>query len=120
MARRMSNSERIARAAAEAKATADEKAVKKATKKTAKKTKKKTTRKKATKRTRKAAKPAIPVRMKVVWAVGAPGAVPTRTYPYKERAAADADAAKVGKGCIVKALRVPMEDPADEASTEEE
>jgi hypothetical protein len=93
----MSNSERIARAAAEASAKAAEKA-EKAAKKAA-----------APKKPRAAREPKTPARMKIVWAVGDPGAAPAATFPYSERAAADADCARRGKNCIVKPLKVPME-----------
>lgn len=96
MARHMSNAERIQRAAAEVEASDKEKAEKKAAAP-------------AKKRVSKAREPKPPVRMKIVWAVGEPGQVATKVYPYPEKAAADAEAARLGKGHIVKALKVPME-----------
>jgi hypothetical protein len=47
--------------------------------------------------------------MKIVWAVGDPGAAPAATFPYNDRAAADADCARRGKNCMVRPLKVPME-----------
>jgi hypothetical protein len=44
-----------------------------------------------------------------VWTVCEPGGPALATFPYPERAAADADAARRGKGCIVKPVKVPME-----------
>jgi hypothetical protein len=105
MPRRMSNSERIARARAEATATEKEKAVKKAAKKAVKKTAKKTT------RTRKAA---TPERRMLVWAVGKYGAEPVCTYNYKDKESAEADASGRGKGWTVKGIKVPMEFDEDE------
>jgi hypothetical protein len=93
----MSNSDRIARAAAEASAKAAEKAEKAA-------------KKAATPRTRKPREPKAPPRLKIVWAVGDPGAAPVATFPYADRAAADADCARRGKNCQVRPLKVPMED----------
>ncbi len=95
MTRHMSNSARIEKAAAEAAATAEEKAAKKAAA-----PKKKTT---------KAREPKPPARLKVVWAVGEPNAVAPKLFPYAERAAADAEAAKMGKNAMVKPIKVPME-----------
>lgn len=96
MARHMSNSERIARAAAEAEAKTAEKAEKAA-------------KKPATPRVRAPRAPKAPPRMKIVWAVGDIGAEPVATYPYAERAAADADCARRGKGCTVRPVKVPMD-----------
>jgi hypothetical protein len=93
----MSNSDRIARAAAEVEAATAEKAAKKAA---APKTPRKS-------RARAVAK--APQKFKVVWAVGRTGAEPVKSFPYKERAAADAEAARIGKGCVVNPLKVPME-----------
>lgn len=53
--------------------------------------------------------PKPPARLKVVWAVGDPGQVPVATFPYADRAAADAECAKRGKNCMVKPIKVPME-----------
>jgi hypothetical protein len=47
--------------------------------------------------------------LKIVWAVGTPGQAPSKVFPYPDRAAADAEAVKLGKGHIVTALKVPME-----------
>jgi len=100
VAQRMSNADRIAKAAAEAAATAREKAA------------------------RKPAAPRAPAkprassarpkpRIKVVWAVGKPGLEPVKTFPYKERAAADAESSKRGDDFRVVPLKVPMvEEPA--------
>jgi hypothetical protein len=89
----MSNSERIERAAAEAAAFVRDKKAAKAL---------------APKAPRKSSR-AAPVRMKVVWTVSRPGAATVKTFPYKEREAADAEAARVGKGAVVGQLKVPME-----------
>ena len=97
MPRRSSNADRIARAAAEAEAKTKETVEKKASK---------------------AARPATPLalsaaskikRMKIVWAVGKPGLEPVKTFPYLERAAADAESAKRGAEFRVVPLKVPME-----------
>lgn len=53
--------------------------------------------------------PKPPARVRIIWGVGQPGAAPLATFPYKERVAADADAVRRGKGCVVRPLRVPME-----------
>ncbi|MHC4821834.1 MAG: hypothetical protein ACYTDX_08970 [Planctomycetota bacterium] len=100
MAKRASNASRIAKAREEAEATEAEK---KATKKKAAKkkaAKKKTTRKRAAK---------VPQRMKIIWGVGKPLHEPAKTFPYKERAAAEAEAKKKGDGYFVLKLKVPME-----------
>jgi len=52
-----------------------------------------------------------PQRMMIVWSVGVPGLVPVKTFAYAERAAADADAERRGKGCVVRPVKVPMEVP---------
>jgi hypothetical protein len=97
---RKSNAQRIALAAAEAEATAKEKTA----------AKKKVTKKKATKkRVSKKRTPKAPPRLKIVWAVGPPGLPPLKVYPYRERAAADADSDKRGKNSMVRPLKVPME-----------
>ena len=98
----MSNSDRIARAAAEVQAATQEKAGKKAVAA-------KTGEAKAPRKSRARALPKPPMRFKVVWAVGRTGAEPVKSFPYKERAAADAEAARIGKGCVVNPLKVPME-----------
>ena len=95
MARHASNSDRIARAAAEAEAKSEEKAAKAKTR--------------AAAAPRKARPARSAGRMKVVWAVGVPGLVPVKTFPSAERAAAYAEAAKRGKGCTVSPLKIPME-----------
>jgi hypothetical protein len=99
MPRHMSNSQRIARLAAEAAATAREKEEKK---KTA------PAKKAATPRAPRGPKP--PVRMKIVWAVGEPGGQAVKVYPYPQKPQADAEAARLGRGHIVKAMKVPMTD----------
>jgi hypothetical protein len=96
MARHASNSERIARKAAEAEATEKEKAEKKAAAPKAK-------------RTPKAREPKPPVRMKIVWSVGEPGSANAKIFAYPDRAAADAEAVRIGKGAFVRTLKVPME-----------
>lgn len=95
MPRHASNSDRIARAAAEAEATAKQKAEKKAAKP-------------ATPRSR-ASSAKVKGRIKIVWAVGKPGLEPVKTFPYIERAAADAESAKRGEEFRVVPLKVPME-----------
>jgi hypothetical protein len=95
MPRHMSNSERIQRRAAEAAATAREK---EESRKTA------PARRASTPRA-----PKAPTRMKIVWAVGEPGSPAVKVFAYPEKAAADAEAARLGRGHIVKAVKVPME-----------
>ncbi len=95
MTRPMSNSARIQKAAAEAAATDEEKAAKKAAA--------------AAKRAAKAREPKPPARLKVVWAVGEPNSPSPKIFAYAERAAADAEAAKMGKNAMVKPIKVPME-----------
>lgn len=90
-----SNADRIARAASEADAAVKELNAKKIAKA------------KGPKKPRVSAK--IPARVKIVWAVGRPGVASVKSYPYKERAAADAEAVRLGKGCMVMPLKVPME-----------
>lgn len=97
MPRHMSNANRIAKLAAEAAATADEKALKKAQQAA------------QPKRARKPSGPKSPERMKIVWAVGEPGSANPKIFPYPAKAAADAEAARLGKGNVVRALKVPME-----------
>lgn len=89
-----SNADRIERAASEAAAAVKELDAKKAAKA------------KGPKKPRVSAK--VPARVKIVWAVGRPGVVSTKSYPYNERAAADAEALRLGKGCMVTPLKVPM------------
>ncbi len=93
----MSNADRIAKAAAEVEA------------KTKEKTAKKAARPLTASAPRKSRAPKAPPRLKIIWAVGQPGAAPAKTYPYIERAAADAEAVRRGKGCMVTPLKVPME-----------
>jgi hypothetical protein len=93
----MSNANRIAKLAAEAEATAQEKAQMRAQKAA------------QPRRTRKPSQPKVAPRMKIVWAVGAPGSTSPKIFPYPAKAAADAEAARLGKGNIVTALKVPME-----------
>lgn len=97
MARHMSNSERISRKAAEVAATDKEKAEKKAVAPP------------KAKRVAKAREPKAPVRMKIVWGVGEPGTPGAKVFAYTDRAAADAEVARVGKGAFVRTLKVPME-----------
>jgi hypothetical protein len=92
-----SNADRIARAAAEAEAAMKEKAERKAKRET------------AAAKVRSARPPKAPPRIKIVWAVGQPGLEPVKVFPYKERAEADAEAERRGKGCRVAPLKVPME-----------
>jgi hypothetical protein len=101
MARHMSNAHRIQQMAAEAAATQREKAEKKAATAAAGGEKKK--------RASRAKAPKAPARLKIVWAVGEPGGTSPKIFPYAEKAAAEAEAARLGKGSVVKALKVPME-----------
>ncbi len=97
MPKHMSNSERISRAAAEADAKSkarEEKAKAKAA---------------APPRVRKPRAPPAPKRIKIVWSVGKPGVAPVGTFPYNQREAADAEAARIGGGCAVTPVKVPME-----------
>jgi len=61
-------------------------------------------------RVRKPRAPKPPVRMKIVWTIGEPGGVALKTFPYAERAAADAAAKSHNKFCLVKAMKVPLVD----------
>lgn len=95
---KMGNRERIARAAEEAQLAAAEKAAKQATK------------------TTKVARPkrvAAPTRMKIVWDVGGTGGTKVKTFPYAEKAAAEAAAAALtkstGRTQKIRESRVPME-----------
>jgi hypothetical protein len=101
MPRHASNSDRIARAAAEAAAKTDETAKKKATRAA-------TPRAPRAPRAR-ASGPKAKGRIKIIWAVGKPGLEPVKTFPYIERAAADAESAKRGTDFRVVPLKVPME-----------
>ena len=117
MARRISSKARLQKMQEEKAIEAKEKkaAPKKKKKAAAKKkkapAKKKTAAKKRAPRKKKAA-PAG--RMKVVWAVGEPGKASVKEFPFPEKAAAEAEAAKLtkkhGKTFIVKRDRVAMED----------
>lgn len=89
-----SNADRIERAAAEAAAATKELAANRAAK---------------LKAARKTRTPPPPKRMKIVWAVGRTGSPPVKIYPYAEREAADAHAAKAGNNTVVNPLKVPME-----------
>lgn len=95
MPQHASNADRIARAAAEAAAATKELADTKA--------------RRAATPARKPRAPKAPPRMKIIWAVGQPGAEPVKTYPYIEKPAAEAEAVRRGKGCVVRPLKVPME-----------
>lgn len=95
MARHESNAERISRAAAEADAKAREAAKKKAARPPSARSR--------------ASGPKPKPRIKVIWAVGRPGLEPVKTFPYAERAAADAESTKRGGDFRVAPLKVPME-----------
>lgn len=91
---RMSNKERIARAAAEAQIGDDERAA--AVKKMAKKKGE-----------------AVPVRTKIVWAVCDPAGKSVKTFPYPQKEAAEAEVAALTKKkerpyCL-RADKVPMD-----------
>jgi len=101
VARRKSNSERIAHAAAEAAATAREKAEARKLRAAAKATAPK---KRATR------KVAAPQRMKMIWVVRKPGKEPVATFPYRDKAAAQSDAKRRGKTFVVGNAKVPMDD----------
>jgi len=95
---RMSNRDRIARAAEEARLAAEEKAAKRATKK-----------KPATP----SARSAKPVRMKVVWEVRGGSGKAIKTFPYAEKAAGEAEAMALtrstGHAHTLVATKVPMD-----------
>lgn len=93
----MSNSERIARAAAEAEAKTEAKAKAKAAK---------PPRVRAPRAPR---APKAPPRYKYVWSVGPVGGTAVATFPYAQKAEAEAEAARAGKSCVVTATRVLME-----------
>lgn len=97
MPRHASNAERIAKAAAEVAAGG----------KPAKPAKAASPRKPS--KPRAPSTPKAPARIKIIWAVGQPGGKAFKTFPYIERPAADAEAARVGKGCMVMPLKVPFE-----------
>lgn len=96
---RMSNRDRIARAAEEAKAGAAEKAAKKATKKPA---------------GSRATRTAVPVRMKVIWEVCNVAGTAVKSFPYPDRAAAEAETESLsrstGRTHILRPTKVPMDD----------
>jgi hypothetical protein len=104
---RMSNRDRIARAAEEARLSAEEKAAKKTAKKT---TAKKSTAKKTTTRPRARAADA---RMKVVWVVYNGSGKPVKTYPYPDKAEGEAEARRLssstGHPHELRATKVPMD-----------
>ena len=93
----MSNRERIARAAEEARLASAEKTVKKTSKKPA---------------TGRAKRGEAPQRMKVVWEVGRASGATVKTYPYAEKAAAEAAVLELtrstGKPHLLRANKVPM------------
>jgi len=103
MPRRKSGRERLERLQAEKAAEEREKAEKKAAKKKAP-AKRKTTRKKA----------AVSARMKLAWAVCQANGTVVETFPYPQKAEAQATAERMSaKGradFIVKPEKVPMED----------
>src|SRR5688500_15501455 len=59
-------------------------------------------------------KPAAPKRMKVVWGVGEHGQPVVRTFPYPQKPAAEAEAARLssqtGRVHVVRPEKVPMEE----------
>ena len=105
MAKRTSNKERIQRRALEAAVKEEEKTGKKTTKKAGKKAAKagasKTVKKKAT-------------RLKIVWIVFDERFKEIKTFPYGEKEAAEATAAKLteksGKRHFVNPVKVPADD----------
>ena len=105
MAARMSNKDRIARAAAEKQAADKEKAVKK---------KKKAATKKKTRTTRsRSAATKSAARLKAVWAVCDQAGATVKTFGFGEKKAAEKEAKKLtddkGKLHFVKMDKVPME-----------
>ena len=96
--RHMSNRERIARAAAEAQLEEAEKAAKKAAKAT------------SSARSKAAAKD---VRMKIVWEVCNSSGTAVKTFPYPDKAAAEAMIEKLsqssGRIHVLRAAKVPMD-----------
>jgi 23S rRNA-/tRNA-specific pseudouridylate synthase len=95
---KMGNRERIARAAEEAQLAAAEKLAKKAAKPAA---------------SARAKRVVAPVRMKIVWDVGGTGGTKVKTFPYAEKAAAEAAAAALtkstGRTHQIRESKVPME-----------
>jgi len=106
---RMSNKQRIAKAAAEAKAADDEKKTKKTT------SKKKAAKKTATRKTaaRKAAATKSAGRLKLVWVVCDHAGSPVKTFAFNEKKLAEKEAKKLtedkGKTHFVKSEKVPLE-----------
>ena len=100
---RMSNKDRIARAAEEARLADEEKAAKKVAKKKAPK--------KASKRPTKAS--AKDVRMKIVWVVVNPQGKPVKTYAYPDKDAAAIEVQRLsrstGNSHALRSAKVPME-----------
>lgn len=96
---RMSNRDRIARAAEEARLAEEEKAVKKKAK--------------ATKRPSRARSKAKDVRMKIIWTVHDGSAREVRAFAYPDKQAAEAEAQRLsgstGQPHEVRATKVPME-----------
>lgn len=96
---RMSNRDRIARAAEEAKAAAEEKAAKKPVKKAS-----------ATG----ARRSAKDVRMKVIWEVCDGTGKPMKSFPYPDKARAEAETEartrSTGRTHILRPTKVPMDD----------
>jgi hypothetical protein len=94
----MSNRDRIARAAEEAELAEAQKAAKKAAEKSTGRT---------SRRTEKA------VRMKVVWEICNVAGKTVKSFPYSEKAAAEAESAALarstGRPHVVRAAKVPMD-----------
>ncbi len=114
MARRMTGRDRLQKLQAEAAATErerEEKRKAKAAKKTTTTRKRKTAASKS-----RAAAPAA--RMQAVWAVCGRNGEMVASHPYRDRAAADADAAarseKSGQAHFVRPERLPMDDGIDD------
>jgi 23S rRNA-/tRNA-specific pseudouridylate synthase len=99
---RMSNKDRIARAAEEARVTAEEKAAKKAAKPAAKSPAKPRARAKAE-----------PARMKVIWEVCNATGKPVKSFAYPDKAKAEAEIQALikstGRTHLLRATKVPME-----------
>jgi hypothetical protein len=95
---RMSNRDRISRAAEEARIAAEEKAAKKAAGPPAK----------ARSRSK-----ATPARMKIVWEVCSATGKPIKTFPYPDKAAAEAETQALikstGRTHVLRSKKVPME-----------
>lgn len=95
----MSNRERIARAAEEARLAESEKAAKKATKEAGAPVAKRA--------------PKAPIRMKVVWEVCSATGKVLDTFPYAEKAAAEADVEartrSTGNTHLLRPTKVPMD-----------